>query len=227
MTGERGGTALEVRDVTVRFGETNALAGVSLRVKASERLVVVGPSGGGKTTLLRVIAGLTEPDVGSVHINDVDVTDTPPERRGTSMVFQSHALFPFRTVADNVGYGLTLRRIPGEERRTRVDELLAAVRLDGLGERFPSELSGGQQQRVALARALIVDPSVLLLDEPFSSLDPELRDDLRETVAALQRRLGTTMVLVTHDRTDAQSLGDRVAVLADGRIELTGAPTNN
>ncbi len=214
------GVALELRDVRVRFPDGNdALTGLDLRVEASERLAVVGPSGGGKTTMLRVIAGLDQPTEGSVHIDGSDVTTTPPERRGVSMVFQNHALFPFRTVADNVGYGLAIRRVPRNERATRVNDLLAEVQLDGLGERYPAELSGGQQQRVALARALIVDPSVLLLDEPFSSLDPDLRDDLRTTVSTVQERLGTTTVIVTHDREDAAEMGDRVAVLMDGQIK--------
>ena len=207
---------LEYRSVTRDFGEGPVLAGVDLAVAAGERLVVVGPSGGGKTTLLRLAAGLDAPDAGAVLLEGRIVV--PPGERGVGMVFQELALWPHMTVRENVAFPLRARRVPRAERERRVAELLELVGLPGLADRRPAQLSGGQRQRVALARALAPAPRLLLLDEPFSSLDPELARRLRGDLVALQERLGFTLVHVTHDRGEAAELATRVARLAGGRI---------
>ncbi len=214
---------LEYRSVTRDFGEGPVLAGVDLAVAAGERLVVVGPSGGGKTTLLRLAAGLDAPDAGAVLLEGRIVSEAgrivvPPGERGVGMVFQELALWPHMTVRENVAFPLRARRVPRAERERRVAELLELVGLPGLADRRPAQLSGGQRQRVALARALAPAPRLLLLDEPFSSLDPELARRLRGDLVALQERLGFTLVHVTHDRGEAAELATRVARLAGGRI---------
>ncbi len=211
-------------DVTKRFGRVVAVDGVTVRVERGEFFTFLGPSGCGKTTLLRIVAGLETPERGRVVIDGRDVTNEPPYGRGTAMVFQSYALWPHMTVFENVAYGLRVRRLPREEVRRRVRDVLELVRLEGLEDRYPTQLSGGQQQRVALARALVVEPRVLLLDEPLSNLDARLRVEMREEIRRLQRRLGITAVYVTHDQEEAMVLSDRVAVMNSGRVVQVGTP---
>lgn len=187
-------------------------------------LAVVGPSGSGKTTLLRLACGLLEPSEGSVSIGGVDQAGVPPERRAVAMVFQGYALFPHLTVRENVGFGLRVRKVRRAERDTRVEQAAAALGLTPLLDRLPAALSGGERQRVALARALVRDPAVFCLDEPLSALDPLLRSDARRELAELLRADGRCAVFVTHDQSEAMTLGDRVAVLRDGRLEQVGTP---
>jgi putative spermidine/putrescine transport system ATP-binding protein len=216
--------SLRVEGLEKNFGAVAAVRGVDLDVPSGTFFTLLGPSGCGKTTILRSIAGIYTPDRGRILLDGVEVTTRPIHARNMALVFQNHALFPHMTAFDNVAFGLRMRRVPRTELRTRVDEALALVRLDGLGARMPAELSGGQQQRVALARALVVRPSLLLLDEPLSNLDARLRDELRVELRALQHRLGVSTILVTHDIEEAFVLSDRVAVLRAGRIEQVGAP---
>ena len=212
---------IRLEEVTKRFGAVAAVDGASLCVERGEVVALLGPSGCGKTTLLRLIAGFERPDGGSVEVAERAVagggTWVPPEERRVGMVFQDYALFPHLTVAENVGFGLK-RRL----RSTRVPELLSIVGLDGLGRRYPHELSGGQQQRVALARALAPSPELVLLDEPWSNVDPFLRESLRAEVSDIIRPLGVTVLLVTHDREEAFSLADRIALMRDGAIVQEG-----
>ena len=214
---------LELQSVIKRFGPTTALDGASLTVAPGEFVALLGPSGCGKTTALRVAAGFERPDFGRVEIDDVAVAAdgvfVAPERRAVGMVFQDYALFPHLDVAANVGFGL-----PRRERGKRVRELLALVGLDGMGERSPGELSGGQQQRVAVARALAPNPKLVLLDEPWSAIDALLREEMREELARVLREQGVTVVLVTHDREEAFTLADRIALMRDGRVVQSGTP---
>jgi iron(III) transport system ATP-binding protein len=215
------GMAIRLDGVTKRFGDVAAVRGADLEVAGGEIVALLGPSGCGKTTLLRTIAGFERPDEGLVEIGDRRVAGenawVPPEGRGVGMVFQDYALFPHLTVAENVGFGL-----PRRDRAQRVLTLLALVDLCGLGARYPHELSGGQQQRVALARALAPAPRVVLLDEPWSNVDPQLRAELRHEVASVLRPLNVTALLVTHDREEAFSLADRIALMRDGEIVQVG-----
>ena len=197
---------------------------VSARVERGEFFTFLGPSGCGKTTTLRIVAGLELPDSGRVIIDGDDVTYLPPYKRDTAMVFQNYALWPHMTVFENVAYGLKVRKLPKEEVRRRVKEVLELVRLEGLESRYPTQLSGGQQQRVALARALVVQPKVLLLDEPLSNLDAKLRVEMREELKRLQRKLGITTIYVTHDQDEAMALSDRIAVMNLGRVVEVGKP---
>ena len=206
------------------FGKVAALDDVSLDVREGEFLFLLGPSGCGKTTLLRIIAGLEEPSAGQVIQMGVDVTRLPPSRRDFGIVFQSYALFPNLTVTQNIAYGLENRRLPKMQVLARVEEMLRLVGLAGYEARYPAQLSGGQQQRVALARALAISPGLLLLDEPLSALDARVRARLRLEVAALQRRLGVTTIMVTHDQEEALTMADRVVVMDRGRIAQIGAP---
>src|SRR5918997_1109698 len=213
---------IELDAVTKRFGSVEALRDASLRVTRGEILAVLGPSGCGKSTMLRTIAGFEWPDAGSVRLDGREVSGscwTPPERRQVGMVFQDYALFPHLSVAENVGYGL-----PRRTRRSRVPVVLELVGLAGLEDRRPQELSGGQQQRVALARALAPEPSTVLLDEPWSSIDPILRGSMRDEIAAILRAAGVTVVLVTHDQEEAFSISDRVALMDSGHIVQVGTP---
>jgi ABC-type Fe3+/spermidine/putrescine transport system ATPase subunit len=199
-------------------------SGVELNIVSGELLVLLGPSGSGKTTLLRLIAGLLQPTQGDILFNGHSMLATPPEKRRAVMVFQTHALFPFMSVGDNIAFGLKLQRVSREAIRAEVAQALAAVQLPGFADRWPDQLSGGQRQRVALARALAVRPQVLLLDEPLSNLEPGLREELRAMIRALQRRVGITTVFVTHDQAEAVAIADRIALLLDGYLRQVGPP---
>ncbi len=214
--------AVEVRGVTKRFGAMTAVNDVSLAVRAGEFLTLLGPSGCGKTTLLRLIAGFETPDAGGIVIDGQDVTALPPYRRNVNQVFQSYALFPHLSVRDNVAFGLKMQRIPAAALAARVAEAIGLVSLDGLEDRKPHQLSGGQRQRVALARALAPQPAVLLLDEPLSALDAQLRHTMQLELKRLQRRLGMTFIFVTHDQEEALTMSDRIALINRGRIEQLG-----
>ena len=216
---------LALRELTksYRAGE-QALAPFSLDIERGEFVTLLGPSGCGKTTTLRIIAGLLAPSSGTVEVDGVDITLRPPHRRNMGMVFQSYALFTHMTVAGNVGFGLEMRGLDRRQTAERVMHALAAVRLESFGGRRPRELSGGQQQRVALARALVIEPSVMLLDEPLSNLDAKLREELRQEIRELQRRLGITTVFVTLDQVEALALSDRIVVMSGGKIEQIGTP---
>ena len=216
---------LRLQNLTIRYGKVLALDGLDLVIKDGELVTLLGPSGCGKTTTLRSVSGFLSPQSGDIFIGERRVTDIPPERRGIGLVFQNYALFPHMTVAQNVGFGLAMQRVPKADRQARADRALATVQLDGYGRRKPSELSGGQQQRVALARAIVTEPDILLLDEPLSNLDARLREDMRAELLDLQRRVGITTVLVTHDIHEAFALSDRVAVMRAGKVEQLGAPT--
>jgi putative spermidine/putrescine transport system ATP-binding protein len=216
---------LELSGLTKRYRETVAVDQVSLAVERGESVALLGPSGCGKTTTLRLLAGLIEPDDGAIAVDGIDVTQLPAHRRNMGYVFQSYALFPHLSVLRNIGFGLEERRIARAEIGRRIDEAVALVRLGGLERRKPRELSGGQQQRVALARALVIEPSVLLLDESLSNLDAKLRDAMRQEIRAIQRRLAITTLLVTHDQIEALTMCDRVAVMSEGRIVQVGTPT--
>jgi ABC-type Fe3+/spermidine/putrescine transport system ATPase subunit len=206
------------------YATGGGVRGFSCTIRQGEFFALLGPSGCGKTTTLRVIAGLETPDAGRVHFDGADVTALPPERRNAAMVFQSYALFPHMNVFENVAFGLRARRMARAEIAPRVAEALGYVQLAGYEKRRVTELSGGQQQRVALARALAVHPSILLLDEPLSNLDAELRHATRAQIAALQARLGITAIYVTHDQEEALALAHRIAVMRDGVCEQIGTP---
>ncbi|HZR71538.1 ABC transporter ATP-binding protein [Bradyrhizobium sp.] len=210
--------------VTRNFAEVRALDNVSLAISRGEFMTLLGPSGCGKTTLLRLAAGFLAPDSGSVAINGKCVNDVPTYKREIGMMFQNYALFPHMSVADNIAYGLKTRRVPRHEIRKRVAEALVLVKLTGMDERKPRQLSGGQQQRVALARALVINPTVLLLDEPFSALDKNLRASMQIELRDIQRKLELTTIFVTHDQSEALSLSDRMAVMSEGKIRQLGAP---
>ncbi len=226
MTSLPSGQDIAVRfyGVTKRFGTVTALDDVSLQVRRGELMTLLGPSGCGKTTLLNLVAGFLKPDSGELALEGQRVTDVPTYRREVGIMFQNYALFPHMTVAANVGYGLKMRRLPRAEIARRVGEALSLIKLEGLGERRPRELSGGQQQRVALARALVIRPKVLLLDEPFSALDRNLRASMQVEIKEIQRQLGVTTIFVTHDQSEALSLSDRIAVIADGGLRQLGTP---
>jgi ABC-type Fe3+/spermidine/putrescine transport system ATPase subunit len=211
-------------DVTKRLGATLAVDHVSLDVPEGSFTTLLGPSGCGKTTTLRMLAGFYIPDAGEILVRDRPVTTIPPHRRNMAMVFQEYALFPHMTVGENVGYGLRMRGLGAGEARRRADAALELVGLTGQGSKFPNQLSGGQQQRVAVARALVVEPEVLLLDEPLSNLDAKLRVRVRTEMRALQRRLGKTTIYVTHDQEEALSLSDQIAVMYQGRVAQVGTP---
>lgn len=213
-----------VSDVIKRFGDYTALDDVSLEIPSGSLTALLGPSGSGKSTLLRVIAGLEVPDSGTVRIDDRDVTGVPPQRRGVGFVFQHYAAFKHMTVRQNIGFGLSVRKRPKGEIRDRVEELLELVQLPGLGDRYPSQLSGGQRQRMALARALAVEPSVLLLDEPFGALDARVRKDLRQWLRRLHDEVHVTTVLVTHDQEEAMEVSDRIAVMDHAALQQVGSP---
>lgn len=216
--------ALEIRDLNKSFGGVPALERINLTIEASEFVCLLGPSGCGKTTLLRIIAGLMTADRGRILLDGRDLSAVPTRERGFGIVFQSYSLFPNLTVAQNVGYGLSIRRTPKAQVEARVAELLSTVKLSDFGRRYPGELSGGQQQRVAIARALAVNPALLLLDEPLSALDARVRAALREELREVQRSLGIPTLMVTHDQEEAMVLADKVVCMNHGRIEQVGSP---
>ncbi len=217
---------LRLMNLSKRFGKTVAIQGVDLEIQDGEIMTLLGPSGCGKTTTLRCIAGLLRPDEGEIYLGEERVTDLSAERRGVGLVFQNYALWPHMTVYENLAFGLQLRRVPREEIRARIAEALEMVRLSGFEERYPRQLSGGQQQRVALARALVIEPRLLLLDEPLSNLDAQLREEMRFEIRELQKKLGITTVYVTHDQAEALVLSDRIAILNEGRLVQVGYPTD-
>ena len=221
-----GDIAVKLRDVTKTFGEVHALKDATLCVRRGELMTLLGPSGCGKSTLLNLIAGFLTPDRGELEIDGHRVTDIPPYKREIGMVFQNYALFPHMSAADNVGYGLRMRRLAKGEVKRRVADALVLVRLSGIENRRPHQLSGGQQQRVALARALVISPKVLLLDEPLSALDRSLRASMQVEIKEIQRQLGVTALFVTHDQSEALSLSDRIAVMFDGQIRQIGTPAD-
>jgi len=215
---------ISIRDVTKRFGEFIALDDISVDVETGALMAVLGPSGSGKSTLLRVIAGLEQPDAGDVFISGREATRLRPQQRGVGFVFQHYAPFKHMTVADNVAFGLTVRRRPRQEIRDRVHELLELVQLEGLAKRYPAQLSGGQRQRMALARALAVDPEVLLLDEPFGALDARVRKELRAWLLRLHDEVHVTTIIVTHDQEEAMEVAGQIVLLSHGRVEQVGTP---
>jgi len=215
---------VELRRVTKTFGKVVAVNDISFQVQQGEFLTLLGPSGCGKTTTMRIIAGLELPTSGFVYIREREVTYLPPYRRDVSLMFQSYALFPHKNIFDNVGFGLKYRNFPKAERATRIREALELVHLPGIEKRYPKQLSGGQQQRVALARALVVNPSVLLLDEPLSNLDLKLRERMRVELKQIQEKVGITFIFVTHDQEEALTLSDRIAVMEAGQIVQVGSP---
>jgi sulfate transport system ATP-binding protein len=215
---------ITAQDISKRFGDFEALHGVSLEIPSGSLTALLGPSGSGKSTLLRVIAGLEVPDSGTVVIDERDATTLPPQKRGIGFVFQHYAAFKHMSVRENVAFGLKVRKRPKAEVDTRVKELLGIVGLAGYADRYPSQLSGGQRQRMALARALAVEPSVLLLDEPFGARDAKVRAELREWLRRLHDEVHVTTVLVTHDQEEAMAIADRIAVLNEGNIEQVGDP---
>lgn len=216
--------SITVKNITKQFGNFTALSDVGLEVPTGSLLALLGPSGSGKTTLLRIIAGLENPDAGTILHHDEDVTERSPKERNVGFVFQHYALFRHMSVFENVAFGMRVRRRPREEIKNRVHELLHLVRLEGLQKRFPSQLLGGQRPRVALARALAVQPSVLLLDEPFGALDAKVRTELRQWLRRLHDEIHLTTVFVTHDQEEAFEVADRVVVMNQGRVEQAGTP---
>jgi sulfate/thiosulfate transport system ATP-binding protein len=216
--------AIEARNITKRFGDYLALDDVSVSVPDGSLTALLGPSGSGKSTLLRVIAGLEKPDSGDVLIGREDVTAKPARSRGVGFVFQHYAAFKHMTVADNVAFGLTVRKKPKSEKQAKVSELLDLVGLGHLGDRYPSQLSGGQRQRMALARALAVEPQVLLLDEPFGALDARVREELRAWLRRLHDEVHVTTIFVTHDQEEAMEIAEQIVVVNEGRIEQSASP---
>jgi multiple sugar transport system ATP-binding protein len=216
--------SVSFRNVEKSFGSTKIIHGIGFDIADGEFTVLVGPSGCGKSTSLRMLAGLEEVDSGTVHIGERDVTHLPPKSRDVAMVFQSYALYPHMTVADNIGFALKLSHVPRKEIRARVAEAAKMLDLEEYLERKPKALSGGQRQRVAMGRAIVRRPEVFLLDEPLSNLDAKLRVQTRTQIASLQRRLGTTTVYVTHDQVEAMTMGDRIAVMKEGILQQVGAP---
>jgi sulfate/thiosulfate transport system ATP-binding protein len=216
--------AIEVRGVNKSFGSTPVLRDISVDIDSGSLTALLGPSGGGKSTLLRVIAGLETPDTGTVVINGVDATRLTPQRRNVGFVFQHYAAFKHMTVFGNVAFGLEVRHKPKAEVRRRVNELLELVHLEQMADRYPAQLSGGQRQRMALARALAVEPEVLLLDEPFGALDAQVRKELRTWLRRLHDEVHVTTVFVTHDQEEAMDVSDEIVVLADGRVQQIGSP---
>ena len=216
--------SIEVRGINKRFGDFVALHDIDVSIGSGELTALLGPSGGGKSTLLRIIAGLESPDSGTVEIEGIEATHLPPQKRNVGFVFQHYAAFKHLTVARNVAFGLEIRKRPKDEVRRRVHELLELVHLEQFADRLPSQLSGGQRQRMALARALAVEPTVLLLDEPFGALDAKVRKELRDWLRRLHDEVHVTTVFVTHDQEEALEVADQIVVINDGRIEQVGTP---
>ncbi|PLC53268.1 Fe3+/spermidine/putrescine ABC transporter ATP-binding protein [Pollutimonas nitritireducens] len=217
-------TYLILEGLAKRYGDLTVVEDISLEIERGEFLSLLGPSGCGKTTTLQMVAGFTEPTRGRILLEGRDITRTRPEKRGMGIVFQSYALFPHMSVAANIGFGLEMQGMARSERGQRISETLELVRLDGLADRFPRELSGGQRQRVAVARALAIRPNVLLLDEPMSNLDAKLREEMHIELRAIQKKLGITTILVTHDQIEAMTMSDRIAVMHGGKIVQVSTP---
>jgi sulfate/thiosulfate transport system ATP-binding protein len=216
--------SIKVANVSKSFGDVAVLKGVSLEIPSGSLTALLGPSGGGKTTLLRVIAGLEQPDEGRIEIEGIEATTLPPQRRGVGFVFQHYAAFKHMSVEKNVGFGLSIRKRPKDEIKTRVRELLELVHLENFADRYPAQLSGGQRQRMALARALAVEPKVLLLDEPFGALDAQVRKELRAWLRRLHDQVQVTTVFVTHDQEEAMEVADEIVVVAGGEVKQVGSP---
>lgn len=219
-----GGAGLEIDKVEVAYGDVRVLKGISLTIEPGEFVALLGSSGCGKTTLLRAISGFVPVSAGAIRVEGRDITGAPPDKRDMAMVFQSYALWPHMTAAQNIGYGLRLRGWKRADIERRVDEMLAMLKLEGLGGRMVGQLSGGQRQRVALGRALAISPRILLLDEPLSNLDARIREDVRHEIKALQESLGITAIHVTHDREEAMVMADRIVILDAGQIAQVGSP---
>jgi spermidine/putrescine transport system ATP-binding protein len=226
MLARMAGGEVQLVDLVKRFSEVTAVAGINLDMPPGEFFSLLGPSGCGKTTTLRLIAGFERPDEGQILLDGVDMVQTPPHKRNVNTVFQNYALFPHLTVADNVGFGLKYQDVSKQEAKKKIADALELVRLHGYERRRPSQLSGGQQQRVALARALILNPAVLLLDEPLGALDAKLRKALQIELKALQEEIGITFIYVTHDQEEALTMSDRLAVMSNGRVEQIGSPSD-
>lgn len=216
--------SIELVNVCKSFGDKNIIKGINLRVEEGELVSLLGPSGCGKSTTLKIISGLLDPEEGDILLNGESVLRVPAEKRGAVIVFQEHLLFPHMTVAENIGFGLRMARVSKNDRLNAVKEMIDLMQLNGLEDKYPNEISGGQSQRAALARALATKPKVLLLDEPFSSLDQRLRESMREFVYEIQRKLGITTILVTHDKEEALMMSDKIAVMFDGSIVQFGTP---
>ena len=219
-------TRLTIEGLTKRFGDVVAVDQVDLDIADHELISLLGPSGCGKTTTLRCIAGFEVPSGGHIRFDGADIVGLPPERRDIGMVFQSYALFPHMTVTQNLAFGLEMRKVARAEVERRIESALATVQLTGLGERYPRQLSGGQQQRVALARALVIEPRILLLDEPLANLDAKLREEVRFFIRELQKRVGITTVYVTHDQAEAMVISDRIVVMFGGSVHQIGGPVD-
>jgi spermidine/putrescine transport system ATP-binding protein len=219
------GGEVQLVDLVKRFADVTAVAGINLDMPPGEFFSLLGPSGCGKTTTLRMIAGFERPDEGQILLDGVDMAQTPPHKRNVNTVFQNYALFPHLTVSENVGFGLRYKDVSKQDARKKVGDALALVRLEGFEKRRPSQLSGGQQQRVALARALVLNPAVLLLDEPLGALDAKLRKALQIELKTLQEEIGITFIYVTHDQEEALTMSDRLAVMSNGRVEQIGTPS--
>ena len=219
-----GNTHLHLQNIRKSFDDTDVLRGIDLDVAEGEFITLLGSSGCGKTTTIRIIAGLETPDEGRVLLNGEDITDLTPDKRNVNTIFQNYALFPHMTVADNISYGLRIRGVPKNERRARAEEMLKMVQLEGFGNRKVSELSGGQKQRVAIARAVINEPKVLLLDEPLGALDLKLRREMQLELKRMQKKLGITFIYITHDQEEAINMSDRIAVMHEGLFEQIGTP---
>ena len=215
---------IKLEDIVKRFGTLEAVSHVSLDIRDGELFTLLGPSGCGKTTILRLVGGFHKPDHGRIYFGDREVSSLAPYERNIGMVFQNYALWPHMTINDNVAYGLKLKKMPGSEMGERISRALKLVNLTGLESRYPGQLSGGQQQRVALARALVLNPDVLLLDEPLSNLDAKIRVQVRAEIRKLQKDLGITTIYVTHDQEEALTLSDRIAVIDHGKLQQIGAP---
>jgi putative spermidine/putrescine transport system ATP-binding protein len=214
---------LQLTGLSKTYGDVHAVAGVDLDIAQGELVVLLGPSGCGKTTTLRMVAGFVAPTSGEIRLDGRDITRQPPWKRNTGLVFQSYALFPHLSAAENIAFGLRMRKLPEPKVAARLAEILRLVRLEGFAERLPRELSGGQQQRVALARALVIEPDILLLDEPLSNLDAKLRAEVRVEIRELQRKLGLTTVMVTHDQEEALTMADRLVVMSNGKVQQVGS----